>query len=201
MRVSKIILDSLGISPIAMVVTNPHHPDNPIEVANPAFCSLTGYSETEIVGRNCRFLAGTRTDERARQELRVAVIDKRPLLIDILNYRKNGSAFRNGVMIAPQFDEEGALGFFIGSQVDLGDADPALAFTARQSRAMALVATLPPRQRQVLEGIATGLLNKQIAYRLGIAEKTVKMHRALMLERLGGITTAEAIRLAVEAGL
>ncbi len=49
--------------------------------------------------------------------------------------------------------------------------------------------------------MATGLLNKQIAYRLGIAEKTVKMHRSLMLDRLGGLTTAEAIRVAVEAGL
>ena len=35
----------------------------------------------------------------------------------------------------------------------------------------------------------------------GIAEKTVKMHRVLMLERLGGVTTAEAIRIAVEAGM
>jgi DNA-binding NarL/FixJ family response regulator len=49
--------------------------------------------------------------------------------------------------------------------------------------------------------MANGLLNKQIAYELGIAEKTVKMHRALLLERLGVQTTAEAIRIAVEAGL
>ena len=51
------------------------------------------------------------------------------------------------------------------------------------------------------EGMARGLLNKQIAWDLGIAEKTVKMHRALLLERLGVATSAEAIRLAVEAGL
>jgi DNA-binding NarL/FixJ family response regulator len=45
------------------------------------------------------------------------------------------------------------------------------------------------------------LLNKQIAHHLGIAEKTVKMHRALLLDRLGIATSAEAIRIAVEAGL
>ena len=49
--------------------------------------------------------------------------------------------------------------------------------------------------------MANGLLNKQIAHELGIAEKTVKMHRALLLDRLGVRTSAEAIRLAVEAGL
>jgi len=88
----------------------------------------------------------------------------------------------------------------LGSQVVLpeGEAAP---LSVRRARAAALVEGLPPRQRQVLEGLAHGLLNKQIAYRLGIAEKTVKMHRVLMLDRLGGITSAEAIRLAVEAGL
>jgi DNA-binding NarL/FixJ family response regulator len=76
-----------------------------------------------------------------------------------------------------------------------------MALSARQARASALVRQLPGRQREVLTAMAQGLLNKQIAHRLGIAEKTVKMHRALLLERLGVRTTAEAIRIAVEAGL
>jgi len=104
------------------------------------------------------------------------------------------------VMIAPLFDAAGQLSYFLGSQVDLG-ADDVAALSIRRARAAAQVAELPPRQRQVLEGMSKGLLNKQIAYQLGIAEKTVKMHRVLMLERLGGITSAEAIRTAVEAGL
>ena len=49
--------------------------------------------------------------------------------------------------------------------------------------------------------MARGLLNKQIAWNLKISEKTVKMHRSLLIERLGVGTSAEAIRLAVEAGL
>jgi DNA-binding NarL/FixJ family response regulator len=103
-------------------------------------------------------------------------------------------------MIAPLFDGDGKLSYFLGSQVDLA-TDEASPLSARQARALAMVEQLPHRQRQVLEGMAQGLLNKQIAYQLGIAEKTVKMHRVLLLERLGGITTAEAIRIAVEAGL
>jgi DNA-binding NarL/FixJ family response regulator len=49
--------------------------------------------------------------------------------------------------------------------------------------------------------MARGLINKQIAWELKISEKTVKMHRSLLLDRLGVATSAEAIRLAVEAGL
>lgn len=200
MRLNRSVLDSIEASPIAMVVTDPHRPDNPIEIANPAFCALTGYSEREVVGRNCRFLGGQDTDERVRDDMRSAIAEPRPILVDILNYRRNGSPFRNGVMIAPLFGEDGKLAYFLGSQVDLGlDANDGLVL--RRARASALVASLPERQRQVLDGMAAGLLNKQIAYQLGIAEKTVKMHRSLMLERLGGLNTAEAIRLAVEAGL
>jgi len=194
------VLDSIAASPIAMVVTNPHRTDNPIEIANEAFCALTGYPEREIVGRNCRFLAGGDSEPWISDQIRAAIRSQRPVLVDILNYRRDGSGFRNGVMIAPLFKEDGSLAYFLGSQVDLGE-DDALALSVRRARARTQVAELPERQRQVLEGMAGGLLNKQIAYQLGIAEKTVKMHRALMLDRLGAVTSAEAIRIAVEAGL
>jgi hypothetical protein len=193
-------LESVAASPLAMVITNPHRPDNPIEVANPAFCALTGYSETEILGRNCRFLAGDGTEPWISDQLRRAVQERRPMLVDILNFRRDGRPFRNGVMIAPLFDGEGELAFFLGSQVDLGDGEET-ALSQRRARARSLVSALPPRQREVLGAMARGLLNKQIAFTLGIAEKTVKMHRALLLERLGVATSAEAIRIAVEAGL
>lgn len=193
------LIEAIAISPLAMVVSNPRLPDNPLEVVNQAFCDLTGYQSTEIVGRNCRFLAGEHTQEAVTEQIRTAIRAQRPVLADIINYRRDGSAFRNGVMITPLFDGDGQLAWFLGSQVDLGPADDAL--TDRQSRAAEQVAVLPPRQRQVLERMARGLLNKQIAWDLKISEKTVKMHRALLLERLGVSTSAEAIRIAVEAGL
>jgi PAS domain S-box-containing protein len=195
------VLESVAASPIAMVITNPRRPDNPIEIANGPFLALTGYSERDVVGRNCRFLAGGATEPSVRDQVRSAIQKHRPVLVDILNYRRDGSPFRNGVMIAPLFDDDGKLDYFLGSQVDLGNGDEIAALSMRQARAAALVRELPARQRQVLEAMAGGLLNKQIAYRLGIAEKTVKMHRVLLLERLGGITSADAIRIAVEAGL
>jgi PAS domain S-box-containing protein len=192
------LIDSIASSPIAMVVSNPRRSDNPLEVVNSTFCELTGYSEDEIVGRNCRFLAGDRTDPFATEQIRTGIREVRPTLVEIVNYRRDGSAFRNGVMITPLLGEDEKLTWFLGSQVDLGSADD---LAARRKNAAALVAGLSARQSEVLRLMARGLLNKQIAWELKIAEKTVKMHRALMLERLGVQTSAEAIRIAVDAGL
>lgn len=194
------IIESVASSPLAMVLSNPHRPDNPLEVVNPVFCDLTGYAERDIVGRNCRFLAGDETDPAVSEQLRAAIHSRSPVLADILNYRSDGTAFRNGVMITPIYDSDGDLAWFLGSQVDLGPAH-ARAFDDRRSGAAERVANLPPRQRQVLHGVARGLLNKQIAWELKISEKTVKMHRALLIDRLEVATSAEAIRIAVEAGL
>jgi PAS domain S-box-containing protein len=193
------LLDSVGLSPVPTVVTNPRRDDNPIEVVNPAFCALTGYGEAEILGRNCRFLAGDGTEPWVTEEIRAGIRERRPVLVEILNYRKDGSAFRNGVTIIPLFGADVELEWFLGSQVDLGEGESLLA--ARRARAAAKVKALSRRQAEILAAISRGQLNKQIAWELGIAEKTVKMHRALMLERLGVATSAEAIRLAVEAGL
>lgn len=194
------LLESVGYSPIASVISNPRRPDNPIEVANDAFCRLTGYAEAEVVGRNCRFLAGAGTEPWLSERIRRGVRERRAVLVDILNYRSDGTPFRNAVLVTPLFDAEGALSYFLGSQVAVGEDSPGLLATRRE-RAVALVKTLPPRQRQVLEQIARGYRNKQIAYALSISEKTVKMHRELLLQRLQVSTTADAIRIAVEAGL
>jgi PAS domain S-box-containing protein len=194
------LIEAIGLSPIAMVVSNPRLPDNPLEVVNQAFCDLTLYAERDILGRNCRFLGGAGTEEAARQDMRSAISEARPILAEVANYRSDGSAFRNGVMLAPLFNDEGELQYFLGSQVDLGPFGSE-GLQQRCLRAVERVDSLPRRQREVLERMARGLLNKQIAWDLKISEKTVKMHRALLLERLGVGTSAEAIRIAVEAGL
>jgi len=164
------LIEAIGLSPIAMVVSNPRLPDNPLELVNQAFCDLTGYPEREIVGRNCRFLGGAGTEEAVRQEMRSAISEARPILAEVVNYRGDGTAFRNGVMITPLFDEQGGLEYFLGSQVDLGPLG-SHGLQQRRLRAVERVETLPARQREVLEGMARGLLNKQIAWDLKISEK------------------------------
>jgi two-component system response regulator FixJ len=59
------------------------------------------------------------------------------------------------------------------------------------------IATLSPREHEVLDGLMAGRPNKLIAYHLGISVRTVEVHRARMMERLGVRQLAEAIRLGV----
>ena len=56
------------------------------------------------------------------------------------------------------------------------------------------MATLTSRERQVLDGVVAGLLNKQIAARLGIAEQTVKVHRARVMEKMSASSLADLVR-------
>jgi PAS domain S-box-containing protein len=187
-------------SPIPSVISDPRLPDNPIIACNAAFCALTGYPPEEVVGRNCRFLSGPGTEPWLTEEIRRGVREHRPVLVEILNYKRNGQPFRNAVLVAPIYDEEDALLYFLGSQVEI-DADASAPSSMRRIRAAEMVKALSPRQGQVLKLVAAGLLNKQIAGQLGLAEKTVKMHRSILMDRLNLHTTADLIRLAVEAGL
>lgn len=185
---------------VAAVVSDPRQPDNPIVACNQAFVDLTGYSPDEIVGRNCRFLRGPETEASLSEQLRAGIAARVPVMVEILNYKKDGTPFRNAVMVAPIFDANGDLEYFLGSQVELS----AGADEARKSRgavAREKVESLPKRQREILECIAAGKLNKQIAWELQLSERTVKLHRAAVLKALGVRTSADAIRMAIEAGL
>jgi len=96
--------------PIAAVISDPQ-PANPIIECNRAFEAMTDYSRAEIVGRNCRFLSGPETEPALTEEIKVAVRERRPMLAEILNYKKDGTAFRNAVLVAPIFGDDGALIF------------------------------------------------------------------------------------------
>jgi FixJ family two-component response regulator len=61
--------------------------------------------------------------------------------------------------------------------------------------------SLTPREREVMRGVAAGRLNKQIASDLGIAEKTVKVHRGRVMEKMAASSIAELVRMVDRAGL
>lgn len=186
-------------SAVAAVISDPRISDNPIVDCNQAFVDLTGYSRDEIIGRNCRFLSGEGTEPGLTESLRAAIRDERPIMVEILNYKKDGTPFRNAVLVAPIFGDSGALEYFLGSQVEVPD-DVASASELRRKQAAERIASLTPRQRDIVVHLAAGKLNKQIGFDLGICERTVKMHRSAVLRALGLRTTADIIRLAIEAG-
>ncbi len=103
--------------PIA--ISDPRQPDNPIVFVNEAFCAMSGYGVAEIVGRNCRFLQGADTDRDAVRRVRRALDAGEAIEIDIRNYRKDGEAFWNRLLIDPVRDAGGDLAYFVASQVDV----------------------------------------------------------------------------------
>ncbi|MFG0305741.1 MAG: response regulator transcription factor [Phycisphaerales bacterium JB040] len=75
------------------------------------------------------------------------------------------------------------------------DASDAL----REHRAR--LVSLTPREREVMQLVVRGLLNKQIAFQLGTAEKTVKVHRGRVMQKMGAESLADLVRIAVSLGL
>jgi two-component system, LuxR family, response regulator FixJ len=67
--------------------------------------------------------------------------------------------------------------------------------------ALAKLELLSPREREVLEGLLAGLPNKTIAYDLAISPRTVEIHRARVMDKMGARSLSELIRLALAAGL
>ena len=63
------------------------------------------------------------------------------------------------------------------------------------------IESLSPREREVMAFVVSGLLNKQIGYRLGVCEKTIKAHRARVMEKMQADSLADLVRMAEKAGI
>ncbi len=102
-----------------MCIADIRQPDMPIVYANDAFCELTGYRPDEIVGRNCRFLQGPLTDPEDVDRFRAGLDLGRPFRVELVNYRKDGTPFRNQVFVSPMRAADGTVTRFLGMQVPL----------------------------------------------------------------------------------
>ncbi|WP_299813010.1 PAS domain-containing protein [uncultured Jannaschia sp.] len=104
---------------VPICVTDPNQTDNPIVYVNSAFLDLTGYTEAEVLNRNCRFLQGPDTTAESIAAVRKAIVDNVRTTIEIVNYRKDGSSFLNALQIGPIQNPEGETILFFGSQLDV----------------------------------------------------------------------------------
>ena len=128
----------------SFVVVDLRRYDHPIVYCSPSFCTLTGYSEEEVIGKNCRFLQAPGgqvskgdirrfTSQDAVAHLAKSSIADKECQTSIVNYKKNGDAFVNLVTIIPvpggvagNFDEQEDIVFQIGFQVDLSEQPNAI---------------------------------------------------------------------------
>ena len=104
---------------MAIAISDAHEPDQPLVYVNQAFERLTGYSREESVGRNCRFLQGPDTDPAIVQRIREGLERREVFVVELKNYRKDGSEFWNTLHVGPIVDANGEITHFYGSQWDV----------------------------------------------------------------------------------
>lgn len=104
------------------VLTDPAKADNPIVFASDGFVKVTGYSRSEIIPRNCRFLQSRQTDRAAVGRLKMSIDRKEESVELLLNQRKDGQPFWNLLYTTPLFDGHGNLVFFLGGQINCSTA-------------------------------------------------------------------------------
>lgn len=102
-----------------VTLADPDLEGTPIVYANKAFERLTGYSQEDIIGHNCRFLQGPDREQEARFQLADAIKSHKPIEVTLRNYRKNGELFFNHLKITPLFDRKGRVIYYLGVQYDV----------------------------------------------------------------------------------
>jgi PAS domain S-box-containing protein len=102
-----------------VTLSDPDLPDNPIVYANSAFERMTGYSQDEIIGRNCRFLQLEDRDQSGLAVIRDAIAKQESVEVTLRNYRKDGSLFYNRLSIRPLLDPDGRVIYYLGVQYDV----------------------------------------------------------------------------------
>lgn len=112
---------ALDSTQLSVAIADARAPGLPLINVNIAFHLLTGYDQNEVLGLNCRFLQGPRTDKRAAAVIGSALQHSEQSRVVILNYRKDGKPFWNEVNISPVYDSSDALTHFVGTQTDVSE--------------------------------------------------------------------------------
>ncbi|KAJ1458005.1 hypothetical protein M885DRAFT_514569 [Pelagophyceae sp. CCMP2097] len=115
------LLAALRSANRSFVITDPTLPDNPIIFASGGFLELTGYDLGQILGRNCRFLQGPRTNAQAVEKIRKGISEGNDVQVCLLNYKVDSTTFWNHFFIAPLRDDRGVVVNFLGVQTEVSE--------------------------------------------------------------------------------
>lgn len=124
----KVELGAIDCS-VALLLCDLKQPDTPIVYASDAFIMLTGYSQAEIMGKNCRFLQAPGgkvkpkssrkfVDDKAVRKMRHAVRDNTEVQMELTNFRKDGSSFTNLLTMIPVLWDSQDYRYSVGFQVE-----------------------------------------------------------------------------------
>jgi PAS domain S-box-containing protein len=113
------MLNAIQMSAANFILTDATKTDFPIVFASPGFLEMTGYTRSEVMGRNCRFLQGEHTDHETVGQIRKSLSEGQDIGVTILNYKKDGTPFWNQLFIAPLADSSNQIKYHVGVQRNL----------------------------------------------------------------------------------
>ncbi|KAI0433369.1 hypothetical protein F5Y09DRAFT_84556 [Xylaria sp. FL1042] len=126
-------------------LTDPSRNDDPILFASEGFYKATQYASRSVLGRNCRFLQGPKTNQHSIRRLREMLVVGKEHCEPLLNYKRDGSAFMNLLTITPLYDNRGNIRYHLGAQVDVSRL-------LKEFAGLASSADLSARRRALSEG-------------------------------------------------
>jgi PAS domain S-box-containing protein len=118
------LVRSIQQSQHCFVITDPSLPDNPIVFASDDFLSLTGYTKDDVLGRNCRFLQGTESNQDKVQAISKGLSNGEDVSVTLINYTADGTPFWNKLFIAALRDAQDNIVNFIGVVVKVASPEP-----------------------------------------------------------------------------
>jgi PAS domain S-box-containing protein len=113
------LMNAIQAAQRSFCITDPSMPDNPIVFASQGFLEMSGYSLDEVLGRNCRFLQGPRTDQSQVEVLRNGIMNGQDVSVCMLNYKANGTPFYNQIFVAGLRDASHKIINYVGVQVEV----------------------------------------------------------------------------------
>ena len=123
------------------------HLGGKIVYVNEAFCRMTGYSDKEAEGRTPRILLGPQSDRDQLNLVRESLSNLEPVRVEIVNYRKDGSAYWVEVSFAPIIDERGKFTHWVAVQRETTDRRRAEDLELDRNRVLELVARNEPLEK------------------------------------------------------
>lgn len=188
-----LLCDALGACEQAMAVVDVGQPSHPLVWVNPAYERLTGYRQSELLGRNPRFLQVDDGDASARQRLRDAIAQGLPAAATLLNRRKDGSLFLNHVRISPLPSESARPRHYVGLAHCLGEPEHTQPVGANgESREQLLHQSL---QQALEHALATGSRFALLLIQVAGAKASAHAAGRLMAEQLAGQSIPNGAKL------
>ncbi|TNE45704.1 MAG: PAS domain-containing protein [Deltaproteobacteria bacterium] len=114
-----ILSEALANTTEGITIADCNQPDMPIIYVNRAFSEITGYAREEVLGRNCRFLQGPKTDPEAVRRIQTIIQQGKRGTVELLNYTKAGCLFWNRLALVPVGNARSGPMYYVGIQSDI----------------------------------------------------------------------------------